>query len=108
MTCFYKIQSSGLRTYLIQLIATNNHSSTLRKPLNIPHYYCRAHTFKNSFFSSVINERNNLDEKIKEATSFSLFKISLMGRPHANSTYKIQSSWNKAPHAFTPWPKSPQ
>ena len=65
----------------------------MRKPLNIPHYYCKTDTFKNSFFPNVINEWNKLDEKIKGATSFSLFKASLlkMGRPHANSTYRIHN-----------------
>ena len=93
LACFYKIQSTGLPKYLLQLIPTNNHSYTLRKPLNIPHYYCRTDTFKNSFFPNVINEWNKLDEKIKGATSFSLFKASLlkMGCPHANSTYRIHN-----------------
>ena len=65
----------------------------MRKPLNIPHYYCRTDTFKNSFFSNVINERNKLDDEIKGATSFSLFKASLlkMGRLHVNSTYRIHN-----------------
>ena len=61
------------------------------KPLNIPHYYCRTDTFKNSFFPNVINEWNKLDEKIKGATSLSLCKSSLLkmvGR-HANSTYEV-------------------
>ena len=50
LACFYKIQSTGLPKYLLQLIPTNNHSYILRKPLNILHYYCRTDTFKNSFF----------------------------------------------------------
>ena len=60
---------------------------------NIPHYYCRTDTFKNSFFPNVINEWNKLDEKIKGATSFSLFKTSFlkMGRAHANSIYRINN-----------------
>ena len=93
LACFYKIQSTGLPKYLLQLIRTNNHSYTLRKPLNIPHYYCRTDTFKNSFFPNVINEWNKLDEEIKCATSFSLFKASLlkMGRPHAKSTFRIDN-----------------
>ena len=93
LACFYKIQSTGLPKYLLQLIPTNNHSYTLRKLLNIAHYYCRTDTFKNSFFPNVINEWNKLDEKIKGATSFSLFKASLlkMARPHANSTYRIHN-----------------
>ena len=65
----------------------------MRKPLNIPHYYCRTDTFKNSFFTNVINEWNKLDNEIKGAVSSSLFKGSLlkMGRPHANSTYRIHN-----------------
>ena len=98
MACFYKIQSTGLPKYLLQLILTNNHSYTLRKPLNIPHYYCRTDTFKNSFFPNVINEWNKLDEKIKGATSFSLFTASLLkiGRPYANSTYTIHNPDGKS------------
>ena len=93
LACFYKIQSTGLPKYLLQLILTNNHSYTLRKPLNIPHYYCRTDTFKNSFFPNVINEWNKLDEKIKGAPTFSLFKAPLLkvGRPHANSTNRIHN-----------------
>ena len=89
LTCFYKIQSTGLTNYLLQLIPTNNHSYILRKPLNIPHYYCRTDVFKNSFFPNVIHEWNKLDETIKGATSFALFKASLlkMGHPHANSMH---------------------
>ena len=51
LACFYKIQSKGLPQYLLQLIPTNNHSYTLRKPLNIPHYtgkliHSRTHFFR--------------------------------------------------------------
>ena len=90
---FINIWSTGLPKYLLQLIPTNNHSYTLRKPLNIPHYYCRTDTFKNSFFPNVINEWNKLDEKIKGAPTFSLFKALLLkvGRPHANSTNRIHN-----------------
>ena len=91
---FYKIQSTGLPKYLLQLISSNNHSYTLWKPLNVPHYYCRTNSFKNLFFPNVINEWNKLDEKIKSAASFSLFKASVLkiGRPHANSTYRIHNT----------------
>ena len=94
MACFYKIQSTGLPKYLLQLIPNNNHCYIFRKPLNIPHFYCRNDTFKNSFFPNVINEWNKVDEKRKGATSFSLFKASLLkvGCPHANSTYRIHNS----------------
>ena len=91
MACFYKIQFTWLPKYLLQLIPTNNqHSYIVRKPLNIPH---RTDTFKNSFFPNVINEWNKLDEKIKGATSFSLFKALLlkMGHPHVDSTYRIHN-----------------
>ena len=90
MASFYKIQSTGLTNYSFQLIPTNNHSYILRKPLIIPHYCCRTDTFKNLLFPNAINEWNKPDEKIKGATSFSLFKVSLIktSRPHANSTYR--------------------
>ena len=93
LACFYTIQSTGLSKNLLQLIPTNNHSYILKKPLNIPRYYWRTDAFKNSFFPNFINEWNKLDEKIKVATPFSLFKASLlkMGRPHANFTYRIHN-----------------
>ena len=75
LACFYKIQSTGSPKYLLQLIPTNKHSYTLRKSLNVPHYYCRTVTFKNSFFSQFVSEWNKLDEKINGATS--LLKTSL-------------------------------
>ena len=78
LACFYKIQSTGLPKYLLQLIPTNNHSYTLRKPLNMSHCYGRTDAFKNSFFPNFINKWNKLDEKIKGATSFSLFKSLLL------------------------------
>ena len=85
---------SGLSRYLLQLIPVNNYSYILKKPLNIPHYYCRrTDTFKNLFFPNVINKSNKLDDKITGATSFSLLKTTLIkiGRPHTNSIYKISN-----------------
>ena len=65
----------------------------MRKLLNIPHYNCRTDTFKRSFSPNIINEWNKLDEKVKGAAPFSLFKASLLKivRPHANSTYRINN-----------------
>ena len=65
----------------------------MRKHLNIPSYYCRTDTFNTSLFPNVINKWNKLDDENKGATSFSLFKASLlkMGRPHANSTNRIHN-----------------
>ena len=58
LACFYKIQSTGLPQYLLQLIPTNNHSYTLRKPLNIPHYtakliHSRTHFFRMSYTNGI-------------------------------------------------------
>ena len=63
----------------------------MRKSLNIPHYYSRTDTFKNSFYPNDRNEWNKLDEKIKGTTSLFLFKALLlkMGCSHANSTRRI-------------------
>ena len=99
LACFSKIQSTRLPKYLIP---TNNLSYPVRKPLNIPHYYCRTDTFKNSFFPNVINEWNKLDEKIKGAPLFSLFKASLLkvGRTHANAAYIIHSKGSSHVYAL--------
>ena len=78
LACFYKIQSTGLRKYLLSLVPTNNHSCILGKPLNISHYNCRTDAVKNSFFPNIINEWDKLDEKIKGKTTFSLLKASLL------------------------------
>ena len=85
--CFHKIQSAGLPKHLLQLVSTNNHSYVLRK------YYFRTDTLKNSFFPNVMHEWDKLDKKIKGATSFSLFKTSVlkMDRRHDNSTNKIHN-----------------
>ena len=91
---FINIWSTGLPKYLLQLIPTNNYSYTLRRNLLISHVitaemiHSRIH-----FFPNVINEWDKLDEKIKGATLFSLFKASLlkMGHCHANSTYTIHN-----------------
>ena len=90
LASFYKVSSTKLPKYLLQLIPTNNHyhSYILMKHLNIPSYHCRTDTFKNSFFPNVTNRWNKLEKKIKGATSFSLE----MGCPHANSTYRIHNS----------------
>ena len=42
---FIKFSFAKLPKYLLQLIPTKNHLYTLRKPLNILHYYCRTHKF---------------------------------------------------------------
>ena len=82
LACFYKIQSTGLPKYLLQLIPTSNHSYILRKPLNTPHYYYRTDTFMNSFFPNVINEWNKQDEKITGAATLPLLRVSLLKMGH--------------------------
>ena len=91
---FINIWSTGLPKYLLQLIPTNNHSYTLRRNLLISHIitaemiHSRIH-----FFPNVLNEWNKLDDKIKGATLFSLFKASLlkMSHCHAHSTNRIHN-----------------
>ena len=56
---------------------------------NIPFFKAR-HTFlKNSFFLSTITEWNKLDQKIKKASSFNIFRKSIVKfiRPSANSSF---------------------
>ena len=91
--CVYKIQCAELPMYLLPLIPAYNNSYIFRKHLRIPHYYFRTNTIRKSFFSNVLSKWNKLDEKIRSATSFSMFKDSLLKtcQSHTNSTYRIHN-----------------
>lgn len=52
---FLKIASTGLTTYLFNLIPNSAHGSHIRNTgNNIPTYHCRTDTFKHSFFPGSI------------------------------------------------------
>ena len=62
---------------------------------NIPAIHTRLNYFKNSFFPSTIPEWNNVDCKIRNSGSLSIFKKNLLNfiRPCSNSIFNIHNSY---------------
>ena len=92
---FYKILNEKSSTYLLDLIPNLNRVRKSRHSNNIPAIHARHIYFKNSFFSSIIFEWNNLDCKIRNSGSLSIFKKNLLNsiRPYANSIFNIHNPY---------------
>ena len=92
--CFlYKLYSSGLPKYLLDLIPKESHSYNTRQCESFGTYYCRTDTFKYSFFPYTITEWNKLDAELRRSGSYLIFKNSLLklGRPIPSSNYNIHN-----------------
>ena len=90
---FFKIQHSGLPSYLLKLIPQSNHNYNTRQIGKFETFYCRTEIFKNSFFPSVIDEWNKLKPEIRTVNSFLKFRKLILnldnGRPLFNPIYNI-------------------
>ena len=90
---FFKIQKSGLPSYLFNLIPHSNHNYVTRQIDKVETFYCRTDVFKNSFFPSVINEWNKLKPEIRTVNSFVKFRNLVLnldnGRPFFNPIYNV-------------------
>ena len=88
---FFKIQQSGLPSYLYNLIPHSNHSYITRQTDKIESFYCRTDVFKNSFFPFVIDEWNKLKPEIRNVDSFLKFRKLILnldnGRPLCNPIF---------------------
>ena len=101
---FYQILNEKSLSYLFDLIPNLNRVRETRHSNDIPAVHTRQNYFKNSFFPSTISEWNNLDCKIRNSGSLSIFKNNLLNfiRPCANSIFNIQT-----PKKIAPRPQSP-
>ena len=92
---FYKILNEKSPSYLFDLIPNLNRVRETRHSNNIPAIHTRHNYFKNSFFPSTISEWNNLDCKIRNSRSLSIFKKNLLNfiRPCANSIFNIHNPY---------------
>ena len=92
---FYKILNEKSPSYLFDLIPNLNRVHETRHSNNIPAIHTRHNYFKNSSFSSTIYEWNNLDCKIRNSGSLSVFKKNLLNfiRPCANSIFNIHNPY---------------
>ena len=77
------------------MIPNLNRVRQTRHNNNIPAIHARHNYFKNSFFPSTISEWNNLDCKIRNLGSLSVFKKNLLNfiRPCANSIFSIHKPY---------------
>ena len=90
---FYKILNEKSPSYLFDLIPNLNRARETRHSNNVPEIHTRHNYFKNSFFPSTLSERNNLDCKIRNSGSLSIFEKNLLNfmRPCANSIFNIHN-----------------
>ena len=92
---FYKILNEKSPSYLFNLILYLNRVRETRHSNNIPAIHTRHNCLKNSFFPSTISEWNNLDCKIRNSGSLSIFKKNLLNfiRPCGNSIFNIRNPY---------------
>ena len=92
---FYQILNEKSPSYLFDLIPKLNRVRETRHSNNIAAVHTRHNYFKNSSFPSTISEWNNLDCKIRNSRSLSIFKMNLLNfiRPCANSIFNIKNPY---------------
>ena len=90
---FRKLLSFPL--YLFDFIPNLNRDGETRHSNNIPAIHTRHNYFKNSFYPSTLSEWNNLDCKIRNSGSPSIFKKNLLNfiRPSAESIFNIHNPY---------------
>ena len=94
LSLFYKLFISKHPNYLFKLIPLRNSNYVTRNNHNIPLLKTRYNFFKNSFFPSTIIEWNKLDHKIRNSSSFIIFRKSILKfiRPSANSLFNCHNA----------------
>ena len=77
LSCMFKIVKEEAPNYWINLVPKIQQTATAR--INrMPTFHCRTDCFKNSFFSSTLNDWYKLDETIRNSESISIFKSRLL------------------------------
>ena len=93
LSYFYKLFNSEHHNYLFKLIPLRSSKYVIKNIHNIPFLKTR-HTFlKSSFFSSTIIESSKLYHKIRNSSSFIVFRKSILKfiRPSANSSFNCHN-----------------
>ena len=96
---FCKILSEKSPSHLFDLIPNLNRVRETRHSNNISEIHTGHNYFKNSFFPYTLSELNNLDCKIRNSGSLSIFKKSLPNfiRLCANSSFNIHNPYGIKP-----------
>ena len=90
---FYKIKSTGLPSYLYDLIPKSSHMYNTRSVEDVAMLYSRTDIFKYSFFPSTISEWNKLDLKIQQSKTLLTFQNALIkiGWPIPKPVYNVHN-----------------
>ena len=89
LCCFYKILKDQSPKYLFNIIPKLTKPYSTRNANNIRRFKVKHSFFENTFFPSVITERNKLDPEIQNASSLHIFKMNILKfiRPAANNIW---------------------
>ena len=90
---FYKIKSTGLPSYLFDLIPKSSHMYNTRSLEDAATLYSRTDIFKYLFFPSTISEWNKLDLKIRQSKTILTFQNALIkiGKPTPKPIYNVHN-----------------
>ena len=93
---FNKIKSTGLPSYLYDLIPKSSHMYNTRSVEDVAMLYSRTDIFKYSFFLSTISEWNKLDLKIQQSKTLLTFRNSSdknwIEKPIPKPIYNVHNS----------------
>ena len=86
---FYKIFTTKSPTYLFDYLPPKSISQ--RYPNTFKTYRCRTISYQNSFFPYSVKQWNQLDSNIRNCTSYSVFRNTLLKliKPLENNIYNI-------------------
>ena len=92
---FYTMLNEKSPSYLFNFIPNLNRVRETRHSNNVPAIHARQNYFNNSFLPSTISEGSNLNCKIRNSRSLSIFLENLLNfmRPCANGIFNIQNPY---------------
>ena len=88
---FYKIINNQSLSYLFDYIPSTDRIYNTRHAANVPTMKSKHTFFKNSYIPSTIIKWDQLDQDVRNAESYVLFRKHLLSfnRPEANSTFNV-------------------
>ena len=91
---FYKIVNNQSPSYLFYYIPSADRIYNTRNAANVPRIKSKHTCFKNSYIPSTIIEWNKLDQDIRNAESYALFRKHLLSfiRPEANNISNVHNA----------------
>ena len=90
---FYKIVNNQSPSYLFDYIPSTDRIYNTRNAADVPWIKSKHNFFKNSYIPSTIIEWNKLDQDIRNAESYALFRKLVLGfiRPGPNNIFNVHN-----------------